>query len=423
MTSLEEHTGRPEVEPWLRGWIDEEEPQTALVWRRWLPVRSCDGRSLPVPHKEVDAFLDAAPPHLSEVLETDTTMAVAWLLKRVKAVTGVANGLREGTPILLVLDAKGELDADSENEGRWSLGRLAQLDGKDKDRFVRNLYGRTVVVDSRLGGLKDGMLSDPEGAAAAAMDDGAEWKARPFRVRETADRFRLDEPGWKEVHRFPLDFSADEEETRWLVVEEREAAAGSETARALARTAQTLRAHREAVEARVREVGRALGLSGAYLDMLTIAARLHDEGKRAEHWQRAFNAPKGDIYAKTRGPVSHKVLDGYRHELGSLPYLEQDAAFQALPPDLQDLALHLVAAHHGGARPLISTEGGQDAPPSLLAERARAVALRFARLQRRWGPWGLAWWEAVLRAADQQASRANDDAAGDGETPAAPRAA
>jgi CRISPR-associated endonuclease/helicase Cas3 len=34
--------------------------------------------------------------------------------------------------------------------------------------------------------------------------------------------------------------------------------------------------------------------------------------------------------------------------------------------------------------------------------------LRFARLQRRWGPWGLVWWESLLRAADQQASRDND---------------
>ena len=41
----------------------------------------------------------------------------------------------------------------------------------------------------------------------------------------------------------------------------------------------------------------------------------------------------------------------------------------------------------------------------MLQERACDVALRFTRLQKRWGPWGLAWWEALLRAADQQASR------------------
>ncbi len=82
--------------------------------------------------------------------------------------------------------------------------------------------------------------------------------------------------------------------------------------------------------------------------------------------------------------------------------------FKALPHDWQDLVLHLIAAHHGQARPVIRTRGCEDAPPSALEGRAREVALRFARMQRRWGPWGLAWWEALLRAADQQASRDND---------------
>ncbi len=39
MTSLQTHTGRPDVAPWLRGWVDEDEPQTVLVWRKYLPVR------------------------------------------------------------------------------------------------------------------------------------------------------------------------------------------------------------------------------------------------------------------------------------------------------------------------------------------------------------------------------------------------
>ena len=39
MTSLEEHAGRPDVEPWLRGWQDAEGPQCAVVWREHLPVR------------------------------------------------------------------------------------------------------------------------------------------------------------------------------------------------------------------------------------------------------------------------------------------------------------------------------------------------------------------------------------------------
>ena len=41
MTSLAEHSGRPEVQPWLRGWVDED-AQTTLIWRTYLPVRVGD---------------------------------------------------------------------------------------------------------------------------------------------------------------------------------------------------------------------------------------------------------------------------------------------------------------------------------------------------------------------------------------------
>ncbi len=70
-------------------------------------------------------------------------------------------------------------------------------------------------------------------------------------------------------------------------------------------------------------------------------------------------------------------------------------------------------------RKVIETRGCEDAPPSLLEDRAREIALRFARLQRRWGPWGLAWWEALLRAADVQASRRNDAGENAGAPPGA----
>ena len=45
------------------------------------------------------------------------------------------------------------------------------------------------------------------------------------------------------------------------------------------------------------------------------------------------------------------ILDGYRHELGSLPLVEAHEKFKTLSPDDQDFVLHLIAAHHGFARP------------------------------------------------------------------------
>jgi CRISPR-associated endonuclease/helicase Cas3 len=86
--------------------------------------------------------------------------------------------------------------------------------------------------------------------------------------------------------------------------------------------------------------------------------------------------------------------------------------------DLRELALHLIASHHGRARPNINAfeplRPGDYEPFSVTRARAEDAAVRFARLQRRWGPWGLAWWEAVFRAADRQAS-ADHDARDDAE--------
>jgi CRISPR-associated endonuclease/helicase Cas3 len=182
-----------------------------------------------------------------------------------------------------------------------------------------------------------------------------------------------------------------------------------EDARSIARP-QELLEHQDWAGKRMLRIAKAIGLSTAAAKALCIGARLHDEGKRALRWQRAFTAPCLDVaWAKTLGPINFAILDGYRHEFGSLRHVEENLDFRALPDDWQELVLHLVAAHHGQARPLIETRGCEDGPPSLLRERARGVAIRFARLQKRWGPWGLAWWEALLRAADQQASRDNEE--------------
>ena len=202
---------------------------------------------------------------------------------------------------------------------------------------------------------------------------------------------------------------------RWLYIQKWRDASNSENDRAVGRS-QTLAEHQTWATMRASTIGERLALPDEYRNMLCIAARLHDEGKKAVRWQRAFRAERdakkfgieGPL-AKTRGPINQALLDGYRHEFGSLRLAKEDAEFKKLPEELQDLALHLIAAHHGFARPLIATSGCDDAPPSLLDERAREVALRYARLQERWGPWGLAWWESLLRAADVQASRANDE--------------
>lgn len=142
--------------------------------------------------------------------------------------------------------------------------------------------------------------------------------------------------------------------------------------------------------------------------MLRIAGQLHDLGKARTLWQRAMRAPRdGKMYAKTKGNGVPRLLeiDGetYRHEFGSLLDAISVEGLQSLATPLRELTLHLIASHHGHARPVIAGVD-PDHPPSACSPLAQEVALRFARLSRDWGAWELAWWEALFRAADWKAS-------------------
>jgi CRISPR-associated endonuclease/helicase Cas3 len=420
MTSLETHTGRPAIDPWLRGWVEDDGPQTTVVWRTYLPARS--GPREPR-ERELKAFFEAAPPHTSEILETETFRVLEWLDARAKAVRQLAQRRQDKVEgslppglddvVAFVLSRAGDL------RGTFRLRDLAKsedakADKERKERLHTALDGATLVLDARLAGLrKDGLLDRSEDAVPRTADDGNEWLAKhalPFRVRRmSADGTDLTvaDGGWRERLRFAVDVSEEGEVQRWLIVEKWRHDAATEEDRSSARP-QLLDDHQSWAELRARALAQRLGLAGRYLEMLAIAARIHDEGKRAQQWQVAFRAPANGPYAKTRGPINYTLLDGYRHELGSLLLAESDDRLSHLPDDLRDLALHLIAAHHGFARPVIGITGCDNAPPSALERPAGDVALRFARLQRRWGPWGLAWWEALLRAVDQQASRDND---------------
>jgi CRISPR-associated endonuclease/helicase Cas3 len=406
MTSLQDHPGRPVVAPWLRGWAEPEEPRTTVVWRTHLPVTD-HGRLLPA--RDLENFLEVAGPHLAERLETDRSRVVMWLAHRLKTlkVAKVADATHDAdrrslrqTPVAaVVLDGRAGMRPRALNAD--------DLSSKDKrDEVARALTGALLLVDVRLGGLSKEGLLDAESNWASDITQ-APQRVVPFRVRRIPSSEGTAGHDWREEARVAV-AGDDDEETAWLLIESRaEEAAESEWGRSVAKRDQKLEEHRVWTERAAARIAERLALPQPHSHMLTLAARLHDEGKRAACWQRAFRAPSDDVYAKTKSCPNLRVLGTYRHELGSLSYGERDERVQALDTSLRDLCLHLIAAHHGNARPLLRTDGGEE-PPTRLEARAREIATRFARLEREWGPWGLAWWEALLRAADQEASRKND---------------
>ncbi|HLP75533.1 MAG TPA: CRISPR-associated protein Cas3, partial [Candidatus Paceibacterota bacterium] len=115
--------------------------------------------------------------------------------------------------------------------------------------------------------------------------------------------------------------------------------------------------------------------------------------------------------------------DDFRHEMLSAQ-LAQKFLKAEFPAADRELLLHLIASHHGHARPFAPVCEDEQPPAiegqlgdgtlSLSAEERRAlvppyrldsgVADRFWSLTRRHGWWGLAYWEAILRLADWYAS-------------------
>lgn len=441
LTSLTEHTGRPEVAPWLRGWVDAD-PQTSVAWRRFLPLRfGSDGSQANVGPSEIDAFFEAAPLQPAELLETETWRVADWLKKRVrKMVRMLAKNQTDPDP-------KDSL-SDSQSEGTEdSIGLLAQLDeesvvalllddaGKLEERFSlndlseirtkelhRHLAGHRLVVDARLGGLQDDGLLDEGCNASATTAENYEveaasegWGAQTVRVRLVRDESRgndsAQEDTWLEVLALPYVISADGDEQIWLVVEKQPAGATGEDSRAVASRSQGLGEHQRMVATEVARIAGGLNLNDADRAMLVAAAANHDAGKSAPRWQRAFNARgQGGPFAKTPGPLNLSILNGYRHEFQSVLLAEQNG-LNGIDRSSQryDLALHLIAAHHGNARPVIGIEGCDTLPPTVAGRRAREIALRFVRLQNELGPWELAWWESLLRAADRRASKQHAD--------------
>jgi CRISPR-associated endonuclease/helicase Cas3 len=363
-----------------------------------------------------------------------------WLIDRAAAVSEAKGDealLEAKQVVAIALGVRGELRgwraldqlAAAKSKGKNESKEAKKAREHDIKQLEDLLAGATLVIDARLGGLTDdGLLDGKAKTDTVASDDSSgTWLARPdaagvpvtsFRIRELgageqedADTLWRTPPGggWVLRHLFETNV-VDGEPSAALVIDGWIGDAATEDERAEANRPQQLDEHQIWAEECARRIAQRLGIEKKYEDLLALAARLHDEGKRAVRWQRAFKAPlDGRPYAKTQGPIDFKHLDRYRHELGSLPYVERHPELIKLDSDDQDFVLHLVAAHHGFARPVIGTSGCDDA--SMVDERVRAVALRFARLSQRWGPLGLAWWEALLRAADQIASRRSQQAA------------
>ena len=155
--------------------------------------------------------------------------------------------------------------------------------------------------------------------------------------------------------------------------------------------------HLEATAKEMERLAERLGMDAALTASLVAAARGHDLGKSRQVWQEyAGNREGGVPLAKSTRYRSPQILGGYRHELGSVIDLGSEPG---------PLTRHLIAAHHGFGRPEFPDRAADREHLVKSIEERRAQLHRFIALQRQYGWWGLAYLEALLKAADARASQ------------------
>ena len=296
-----------------------------------------------------------------------------------------------------------------------------------------------VVADESVAGLGlVGRLLDAL-APTSSEDCGAKSGARRFRdARDSVERL-LRARGRINVHR-PY---GPRTSGRAILVADRGVSAAADTDAAAPATEEEstslasskpvgLDDHGRRVARLVRRFARSLGVQAE--DALALAALLHDAGKADPRFQvmlaggGPWNRPDGAVLAKSGRPwspaawASAGLPKGWRHEALSVRMARQHPRLAETGDP--NLVLWLIGSHHGRGRPFFEfvdrtpeqplpcldredwrLQADEPGPQSLAFDlEGRDWPSLFNDLKRRYGVWGLAHLEAILRLADHRAS-------------------
>jgi CRISPR-associated endonuclease/helicase Cas3 len=357
-SSIRHSTTKPNVDGFLHG-QETDPPYTEVAWRA-----------------EVEYLLQASDDDIEEWL------SVVRVLSREK--------LREHTDTVLdLIRASGQHRELVVRESSGDITPFSQ---------VENFRNALLILPAGMLGLSSGMLAaENDGALFDVMGDtrGERFIEREDKIfkllepNEGVTEGQFDEDVKRSKMRVRLAISVGDDTELIYVEKKPEKATNTDNV--------YLDDHLVAVEQNMLRLAAALDIPADIVELLARAAALHDIGKQHPNWQRAFGNNGGRLIAKLakgRRVIRQNILAGLRHEFVSV--LES--------ANEDPLVLQLVSAHHKWGRPHFP-ERGYDKRRSIEENRQQNLAnmKRFVDLQERYGIWGLAYLEALLRAADAEA--------------------
>jgi CRISPR-associated endonuclease/helicase Cas3 len=410
--------GRPEVAPYLHG-LTTDPPETYVAWRSEAKLLA----EADTPKQVLREWFGRCRIEAHERVRDRTDRVMKELQK-------IAKRRDDKALRAVVLTERGEAEL------------LSLQDILERDRS--EIAFRTIVLPAEAGGLtKEGLLDGgvKEPAIDVAEADGKRarevirhvgdmywhWAIGNYEAEELEpDHFNdgqtyhsIEEAAAQISHSHgkvvsqliqlaqPPEGEDSESETRYLLllVAPKQSAADSPESSGFV-APPTLDEHSQQAASWAERIADALYLEELQKQALITAARWHDQGKARRCWQQSIFNQTNAVLAKP-GPrgMNPRMLHRYRHEFGSLLEAAADAQVYGHPE--ADLILHLIAAHHGRARPHFESDAW-DVECHTTAQNAQAaqeVMRRFGRLQQRFGRWGLAWLESLLRCADALASQ------------------
>jgi CRISPR-associated endonuclease/helicase Cas3 len=390
LTTLTEWPSRPEVEAWLKG-LEDSPPDVYFAWREDVDFLVKLGS------QQIAEVIRNYPPLSREILRESEIDAKEKIL-------ALSDRVPNGKAVLLSYSGnvtwKGELHdlSDMVRGARLRLGYStlllsASCGGLNEGFFDPDCPDPATDVSAKKDERFYGRLSSEDGRFVWQFFSGApkDLGEKEFSEKNQALRFVKERTGLRPY----LTKAPDDEKDEWLAYFVREAHEGH----ALPAFRMALSEHQAKAEKYARLVGEKIGLPKEYVQALAEAAKNHDVGKDTPIWQRYAKNEGPEPLAKSDAYDDYRLLKGYRHELGSV---------LALHHETTELVMHLIASHHGYARPVYPEGAVDPVRPMESREEMERAPLRFAHLQKELGWWGLAYLESLLKSADSLASQVMD---------------